>query len=199
MKYSPRARASASDTCTRRDCLRFAALGSIALAMPAEVAARSEGRPKPKRPAALDPGAGGWQTWLGPALSGLAPPPPSNGSFPTRAELAELLRLQARRTAATNAVAAFWDEAGGVPAWSRILLSVIKETRTDPVRAARAIALFQAAVADAAIGVWQAKFRHRRLAPARRDPRLRSLSEVDLRLPSYPSEHAAVAAAAAGL
>jgi hypothetical protein len=94
---------------------------------------------------------------------------------------------------------AFWDGQGGVPAWSGILLDKIKETRTDPVRASRALGLFHTAIADATIAVWRAKFRYRRQPPARIERRLNAVSEVDLRLPSYPSEHAAVAAAAAAV
>jgi hypothetical protein len=52
-------------------------------------------------------------------------------------------------------------------------------------------------MADAAIATWQAKFLFQRLPPAVLDPGLASLSGSDSLLPSYPSEHAAIAAAAA--
>jgi membrane-associated phospholipid phosphatase len=145
---------------------------------------------------ALEPTAGDWQTWLAPSVTGLLPPPPPHNAVRRRAEIRELLAIQARRTEEIRQTVRFWDPQGGIPAWSQILLDTIKETKTDPVRASRALALFHTALADATVAVWFAKYRYRRPQPARVDRRVRSRSAVHPHLPSYPSEHAAVAAAA---
>ncbi|HEU4753333.1 MAG TPA: hypothetical protein VFU47_09520, partial [Armatimonadota bacterium] len=188
-----------STTVTRRQLLRFGALGSLSLALPGIAGAQSAGilRRRPRGPAALEPTAGSWQTWLVPSVSGLLPAaPPRNGSADTRRELNELVQLQSQRTDAVRAIVQFWDSQGGLTAWNQALLDTIKVRNTDPPKAARALALMHTAIADATIAVWYAKFRYRREAPSRLNHRLTSLSEVDVRLPAYPSEHAAIAAAA---
>jgi hypothetical protein len=188
---------------SRRELL--GTLAATPLVLSAPLAAHGQGvelmgrrrRRRPRGPAALDPAAGAWRTWLVPSVNGLLPsPPPGNNSASTRTDIRELLQLQSQRTDAIREIVEFWDEQGGVPAWSQILLDKIRETNTNPVLAARALALFHTALADATIAVWNAKFRYRRLQPSRLNRRLDCISEIDHRLPAYPSEHAAVAAAA---
>jgi membrane-associated phospholipid phosphatase len=181
----------------RRDLLRLIALSPLALPFAGgrSAFASPDGAPLPP-----EPGAGGWQTWLVPSIQGTRPSAPMEPSS-ARAliELRELLDLQARRNDNTAALVEFWDLQGGLPRWSNILLEKIKETRTNPVRASRALALFHTAIADAAICVWDAKFAYRRLQPAQSGSELKPIVAVDETLPSYPSEHAAIAAAAATL
>jgi membrane-associated phospholipid phosphatase len=146
----------------------------------------------------LERKAGRWRTWLLPSAAGLLPPPPpGNKSFQTRAELGDLLQRQAQRSDAQVAVARYWDPQGGIQAWSQALLDKIKATSTNPVVAARALALFHTAIADAAIATWHAKFIYNRPQPRQLNGNLRPISDVNPSLPSYPSEHAAIAAAAA--
>src|SRR5213594_336468 len=181
----------------RRDFLRLLALSSLDLALPRErgAALRQAGG---RGSAALERNAGHWQTWLVAAPRDLLPPPPPPGNSPsTRAELQELLQLQSQRSDAVRALVQFWDAQGGLPVWSQLLLNQIQQTNTNPVLASRALALFHAAIADAVICTWHAKFAYHRRQPTTFERRLTSLVEVDQRLPAYPSEHAAVAAAAA--
>ncbi|HTE20161.1 MAG TPA: phosphatase PAP2 family protein, partial [Armatimonadota bacterium] len=190
--------------CSRRHLLKLAAsaplaagLGSRALAAPAQVAAAGIG--KNRRPD-LEPRAGRWRTWLVPSTrTFLPPPPPRPNSAQARAELQELLVLQAQRGDAVRALVQYWDAQGGLPVWTQVLLEKIRETRTDPVRAARALALFHTALADASIVAWNAKFTYFRVQPSVLNRRLTSLSSVERNLPAYVSEHAAIAAAAAAV
>ncbi len=189
---------SNSPEISRRTLLRVAAVSPLALAAAGPAGAQEvlALRRKRRKRDPLDRDAGTWQTWLAPSVAALRPPIYPRG-LPVGREIKELITLQRQRSDATNAIVQFWDAQGGVPAWNQILLEKVKQAKTDPVLTARALALFHTAMADATIAVWDAKFRYRRLAPMRQDRRIRSLSSVDRTLYSYPSEHAAVAAAAA--
>jgi len=184
---------------TRRDLLRVLAAAPLAAGFPEaanaqevemQLAARAKADP-------IEAKAGRWKPWLVPSVSIFQPSaPPSKTSSSTKRELAELQLLQSERNDRDRALVAFWDTQGGVPAWTQILLDKIQENRTNPVMAARAIALVQTAMADATIAAWQAKFKFNRAQPVSLNKKLKPLSKVEAKLPSYPSEHAAVSAAA---
>jgi membrane-associated phospholipid phosphatase len=80
--------------------------------------------------------------------------------------------------------------------WTEILLKKIAQYDLSPVRAARAIALLHVAMSDATVASWDAKYADDLFTPAQGivkfDPAI-TVQEI----PSYPSEHAAVAEAAA--
>jgi membrane-associated phospholipid phosphatase len=180
-------------TLTRRDVLSLTALGPLALTLSRHAVAQTPGGSLPP----LDAAAGTWQTWLAASVIGLRPAAPPAVAGQSTPELRELLDFQARRGDATNALVRFWDAQGGLPRWSQILPLKFRETRISPVRAARALALFHTAIADATICCWEAKFAYRRAQPSRIDSSLAPAVLVDDQLPPYPSEHAVVAAAAA--
>jgi membrane-associated phospholipid phosphatase len=185
----------------RREFLRLLALSSLGLALARESGAsppQAEGRGSGSGPAPVEGNAGHWKTWLVASPRDLLPPPPPPGNSPgTRAEIQELLQLQSQRSDAVRTLVQFWDAQGGLPVWSQLLLNKIQQASTNPVLASRALALFHVAIADAVISAWYAKFAYHRHQPTTFERLLTSLVEVDHRLPSYPSEHAAVAAAAA--
>ena len=158
-------------TVTRRDLLRLMALSPMALPFSGEAGAQLlQARTRALVPAQREPTAGRWETWLVPSVAALRPPAaPSRNSARGRAELQELLDLQARRTDAIRAVVEFWDTQGGIPRWSQILLDKIKQNKTNPVRASRALALFHTAIADATISAWDAKYVYNRPQPSRLD------------------------------
>jgi membrane-associated phospholipid phosphatase len=184
---------------SRRRVLRLLALCSLGLALPAAALAKPA---QPgfgiRIPSKDDRTAGRWESWLAPSARGVRPPaPPSQASSLTRTELRELLDLQSRRSDATRAIVQFWDPQGGLLRWSQILLDKIKQNKVNPVRAARDLALFHTALADATTCAWDAKFAYNRPQPARLNRRIISLSQNDPQLPAYTSEHAAIGAAAA--
>ena len=119
------------------------------------------------------------------------------------AEIDEIVRLQSARTAAIDSVVRQYAGDPGAP-WSRLavgrldlywplLPDVLVAT---PVRAARVMSLLHAAMYDAVVASWDAKYAYNRRAPASASGRVKALVPLD-GVPSYPSEHAAAAAAAA--
>ena len=145
-----------------------------------------------------------WSTWVLPTSDAVRPPaPPADNSAQTTAELDEIVRLQAARTPATDSVIRAFAGDPGTP-WSRLAVGrldfywpLLPDVRiATPVRAARIMALLHVATYDAIVAAWDAKYTYNRPAPARASSRVRALVPLD-GSPSYPSEHAAAAAAAA--
>ena len=138
--------------------------------------------------------AAGWRTWLLTSGSELRPAAPA---APTADEVAELLYLQERRTEATAEVVGRWGGGPAVLPWTALALDLIVKAKPSPPRAARALAHLQVAAADAVIAAWDAQDAYRRPAPLGAVPGLAPLGDRSADRPSFPSEHAAVAGAAA--
>lgn len=154
----------------------------------------------------LEESAGTWKTWVITNGGALRPaPPPAEGSTQSKQELDEIVSLQNARTTATDAAMARWS---GIPTqrWHALALDrmevywvLLPDIRTaTPARTARAMALLNVAMYDALVATWDAKFTYRRRPPSSVDTRVHALARND-GAPSYPSEHAAVAAAAAAV
>jgi len=150
--------------------------------------------------------AGLWHTWVLGSGSAIRPAaPPTDLSTQTKQELDEIVRLQGARTAATDSLMHYWDALPTAP-WHALTLDMLEfywallpDVRpATPVRSARILALVNVAMYDALVATWDAKYAYMRRPPATADPRVRSLVTVG-DVPSYPSEHAAVAAAAAAV
>src|SRR5258707_15786747 len=77
-----------------------------------------------------------------------------------------------------------------------IMLGQIETRRLTNPKNARAIALFNVAMYDATVAAWDSKYAWNRKRPTEADPALSPAMETP-RSPSYPSEHAVTAAAAA--
>ncbi len=122
-----------------------------------------------------------------------APPAPASEQF--RAELSELSRLQAQRTEADRAEVEAWSAQAAPLPWSALTDQLLIEAGTAPPRAARALAIVHAAMFDATVAAWKAKGTYARALPKAYDAGLSPLAGED-GVPSYPSEHAAVAGAA---
>lgn len=181
-------------TLSRRELLRYAAAGAVTLAVPEAALSATKAKQ------ALDPKAGAWQTWLVPSTALYRPAaPPKKNSAQARAELVEVQGLQAALTADQRALIDFWDLQAGITQWSQILLEKVRENATDPVKTSRAMALLHTAIADAVTVAWSAKFTYKRVNPAKTHRSVKLLSAVQPTLPSYVSEHAAVAGAAAAV
>jgi hypothetical protein len=132
-------------------------------------------------------------TWLLASADELRPPPPA---APTRAELDELLRMQALRSAVTNAAIHRWSDGAGILPWTAIALDLVKRTRRNPVRAGRALAMFHAAISDAVVAAFEAKESYFRERPAVVEPALLQQGPITPGLSTFPSEQAAIAGAA---
>jgi membrane-associated phospholipid phosphatase len=164
----------------------------------------SDGPTGPSRDA--DPNAGNWRTWILADAAEIRPDiPPTPGSPQATAEIDEILRLQAARTAETDSLIRVWD-ALPTTRWHSLALDLsgfywvlLPDVRmATPARSARAFALLHVAMYDALVATWEAKYAYTRAAPALSDGRVRALVPL-ANVPSYPSEHAAASAAAAGV
>jgi membrane-associated phospholipid phosphatase len=148
--------------------------------------------------------AGQWRTWVLASGSELRPgPPAAPGSAQAAQELDEIVRLQTTRTATADSLVRYWNVLP-TQRWHELTLELLEfywallpDVRAaTPVRSARILSLVNVAMYDAMVATWDAKYAYGRLAPAMVDTRVRGLVSVG-GLPSYPSEHAAVAGAAA--
>lgn len=175
------------------------ALASVALSLALMACAEPSTAPLP----AADPVAATWSTWVLGDANALRPaPPPADGSPQQAAELEQIVALQAARTAATDSLVRRYD---GDPTslWTReavdllgLYWTILPDVRiATPARSARLMALLHVAMYDAVVAAWDAKFTYKRSAPSRASHQVRALVPLG-EIPSYPSEHAAVAAAA---
>src|SRR5215208_701139 len=164
-------------------------LGATALPRPA----RAQG------PAGrIEPRAGRWKPWLLSAGDQFRPAPPPDAAV-TRQELAELTALAARRDAATLDRIRFWDAGSVAYRWNEIFIEYSNvTTQVAQTFAGRASALMNVAIYDAIIATWDAKYAHNRPRPTQADPSLVAAVPIP-HSPSYPSEHAAAAGAAAAV
>jgi len=184
----------------RRTVLRALALGACVVTL----ATCSDA---PSAPSAVDAesGAGAWRTWVLANASELRPPAPAAAGSPDAArEIDAIVSMQAAGTVPAATIAR-WSGSPSA-AWDSTALHLLDfyfpllpDVRlATPARASRVMALLHVAIYDALLATWDAKYVHRRVSPADADARVRAKIDVQ-GVPSYPSEHAAVAAAAAAV
>jgi membrane-associated phospholipid phosphatase len=130
------------------------------------------------------------------AVAPAAPLEPVEPSRQAR-EIEGLLAMQAQRTEAQSKEALFW-QAGAVVRWNEIARGLVAKYSTSPPVASRLYALLSVAQHDALVRVVESHRIHRRPSPASADPRVVPLitAQPDS---TYPSDHAAVAAASAAI
>lgn len=160
----------------------------IPLAQPPLAAQRSELK--------VEAGAASWAPLAVKGLASLAvaaPLDPASEAF--RAELNELKTLQASRTDADRAEIQAWNAQAAPLPWSAMTDQMLIEAGTAPPRAARALAIVHAAMFDATVAAWKAKGAYSRALPKAYESSLNPLAGEE-GIPSYPSEHAAIAGAA---
>jgi membrane-associated phospholipid phosphatase len=143
----------------------------------------------------VEPNAGQWRTWAIPSGSAFrsAPPPSADD---TREELRTLTDLIARNDANALERIAYWDAGAPQYRWIDLIsnrLLAATPTTAYPHRVYTYVAM---AMYDATIATWESKYHYGRLRPSAMDQRLPTAVDVP-DSPSYPSEHAAAAQAAA--
>lgn len=145
--------------------------------------------------AKAEPTAGTWKTWVLSSPTEIAvPPPPAAGSAQEKAEDQEIKDLAAKRTPEVKDIVRKWAAEGSPVStpWVDMNLEFVSAREKDPPLSSRGYALMSVAVYDALVATWHYKYEYNRKAP-----------DVAERLvepgpdPSYPSEHAAIAGAAA--
>jgi membrane-associated phospholipid phosphatase len=126
-------------------------------------------------------------------------PPPAYLSPEFNAGLAEVSSIAQNRTQSQIASALFWNFAGGTPTapgyWNQVAAEYAQEQRLDEQATARVFALMQAAVYDAQIACWDAKYYYWTLRPYQANTTLTTVLPPPNH-PSYPSGHSCVSAAA---
>ncbi len=145
----------------------------------------------------IEPNAGAWKTWVISSGRDYRVPPPPNRRE-TREELRELARLTRQHDAATKQQIAYWD--AGAPSYRWMDLLVARLTANTPTTAFphRVYTYVALAMYDATIAAWEAKYHYNRRRPSDADGTVRAAVSVP-NSPSYPSEHAATAQAAAAV
>jgi membrane-associated phospholipid phosphatase len=128
------------------------------------------------------------------------PPPPAFGSPAFNAATNEIRTIASTRTPAQVASAVYWNFPNGTftpPGyWNLVTADYIQAYGLDERAATRAFALTHAAMVDALIGCWDAKYYYWTMRPSQADP-LITLTFGLPNHPSYPSGHSCASAAAA--
>jgi len=142
----------------------------------------------------------GWM--LSPAdFSSLRPgPPPSTSSPEMKAELKEVKYYSENATRERLAIVHSWADGSGTYTppghWNDIAANYIYDAGWSEVRTARAFALINMALHNAAVGCWEAKYYYYNPRPSQLDPSIKTLTGLP-NFPSYPSGHSTFSASAA--
>jgi len=140
----------------------------------------------------MEPKAGTWKTWV--ITSGKdfrVPPPPDNPAT----ELEQLRGLVAKGDAQVAAKITFWDAGSPGYRWIELVNNRLLSNQQVP-NAHRVYTYLTMAIYDATIATWESKYFYNRPRPSAVDATLPTALPTP-RSPSYPSEHAAAAGAAA--
>jgi len=127
-------------------------------------------------------------------------PPPSTSSGLMARELDEVKRATDRLTREELAIVYKWADGVSTPTppghWNFIAAPHIREGQWSEVRIARAFALLNMAMHDAAVGAWDTKFAYFNPRPSQLDPEIRTVIGLP-NFPAYTSGHSTFSAAAA--
>ena len=127
-------------------------------------------------------------------------PPPSTGSQQMAREVAEVRSYVDRGTREELRIANFWADGPSTPTppghWNFLALPYIRKAEFSEVRAARALALLNMAMHDAAVGCWDVKYFYFNPRPSQMDPELKTTIGLP-NFPSYTSGHSTFSGAAA--
>ena len=157
---------------------------AVAQPVAARLAWRQETTPSPT----------GWRTWYLASPGELRPTAPG---APTQAEIDEVVAAQSEPTAETTAAITRWGSGPAVLAWSQLAEEVTTESKLGGLFLRRFLAVYHTALHDAVIAAWDAQVAHDRPSPGATSDEITPADGVDPERSSFPSEHAAVAGAAA--
>jgi len=145
----------------------------------------------------VEPNAGTWRPWVisSPRDYRVAPPP---GPAETRAELRALNQLISHNDEQAQQQIEFWDAGAPAYRWIDLINSRLLAGTPTTAYAHRVYAYVAQAMYDATIAAWESKYYYNRARPSEVDHKLPTAVSVP-NSPSYPSEHAAAAQAAASV
>ena len=147
--------------------------------------------------AQVEPGAGKWKTWIIPSGSALRLPAPPDNEI-TATELQWAKNCVGQRDQATLSSIRYWDAGSPGYRWMQLAEQYVVAAGLPAPLQTRALALVAAAISDATIAAWDSKYTYNRNHPSDLDPTIAPVVAVP-QSPSYPSEHAATAGAAAAV
>jgi membrane-associated phospholipid phosphatase len=186
-------------------CKLLLVLMSLAVALPVRAQADDQQRDRREdtgergahRQSQIEPDAGNWRTWVISSGKDYRVPPPPSASE-TRRELRSLEDVISHNDAQTGKQIAFWD--AGSPAYRWIdLINARMIAGTPTTQYSHRVYTYVAlAMYDATVATWESKYHYNRARPSELDGDLPTALPVP-RSPSYPSEHAASAQAAAAV
>lgn len=142
----------------------------------------------------IEPRAGTWKTWILRSGSELRLPAPDRGQ--SASEIEWLKPFMASADANVRDQVAFWDTGSPPMRWIEMVNTRLADGRLTLPAAWRAYTLLCVAMHDAMVAAWDSKYAHGRPRPSSADPSIAPLLPVP-DSPSYPSEHAVAAGAAA--
>ena len=145
----------------------------------------------------IESGAGSWRTWvITKGKDYRVPPPP--GHHETREELKVLKALIRHNDAQAQQQIEFWDAGSPAYRWIDLLNArALAGTPTTPY-SFRVYTYVAQAMYDATVAAWESKYHYNRPRPSQVDDDVPTALTVP-NSPSYPSEHAAAAQAAASV
>lgn len=144
--------------------------------------------------AQTEPAGGSWPTWvLSSGRQFRLEPPSAYGDERNELEWLKDFMAHADNNALQQVV--YWDAGPPSYRWMQIAMQELIRRNVGPTLSTRAMALVSAAMHDATVATWDTKYTFNRKRPSEQDPAIIPRVSVPLS-PSYPSEHAATAAAA---
>jgi membrane-associated phospholipid phosphatase len=165
-------------------CPKIAGVVAVALLLAAAPALSAEQSSTPR------PRAEGWLVRSFDELK--IPAPPANA----RDELSALKTMAAKRTDDDVERIRWWSVGGPTYRWNEIAVDELLDSFVTLPLAARHLALLHAAMDDAVAAAWHNRQAHFRARPSEADPSIKTVLPTPPGS-SYPSDHAAAAAAAA--
>ena len=148
-------------------------------------------------PPQWEPNASTWQTWVLESGSQFRPAPPPDEAA-TTAEIEQLEALIAERDQAGLLQIAYWNAGPPAYRWNQIATNALNKRGVPAPMGLRDLALIHAAIYDATVAAWDGKITYLRPRPSQVEPALKTVIENPFS-PSYPSEYAATAGAAAAV
>jgi membrane-associated phospholipid phosphatase len=145
----------------------------------------------------IEPNAGTWKTWaISSGKDYRVPPPPDAAA--TTYELQWLHDFVGQSDPSIAPEINFWDAGSPAYRWIDLISTRFLQGQPSSAYPHRVYAYVAMAMYDATVATWDSKYAYNRPRPSVADPTLQTVLPTP-QSPSYPSEHAATAAAAAGV
>jgi hypothetical protein len=145
-------------------------------------------------------GVKGWKMLDADFIKERPEPPPVATQEEMKAQLAEVKYYSQNLTREREAIVLKWADGAGTITppghWNQIAETYIRDAKFSEVRAARAFALLNMALHDAAVGCWETKYYYYNPRPTQLDPSIKTGTGIP-NFPSYTSGHSTFSAAAA--